>query len=130
MEALKPYVTVHPFGAEMGINPNTAPPHVLALIFFDDGVQRNLADEHTVREILKVRQEGGFLCGDSQSDEACTPMSEIVPNSAGIFPPLSFESNFFVVVSEAQVGDIRRRVEAVLDRSAAPAVTLLSWEVL
>ena len=130
VEALKPYVTVHPFGARAGINPNTAPPHVLALIYYDDGNRSGLADEHTVREILKVRQDGGFLCGEDQSGEACTPMSEIMENSAGIFPPLSFASELFVVVSEAQVGDIRRSIEAVLDRSAAPDVSLLSWKAL
>ena len=130
VKALKPYVTVHPFGARSGINPNTAPPHVLALIFSDDGVRRTLADENTVREILKIRQEEGFLCGESQSGDGCTPMSTIMPNSDGIFPPLSFESDVFVVVSEARVGSIRRSLEVVLDRSAAPAVSLLSWRIL
>jgi len=130
VDALKPYLTVHPPGFRGGINPNTAPPHVLALIFFEDGVQLRLADEDDVREILKVREEGGFVCGEDQSLEACTPMSEIVPNAAGIFPPLSFVSDVFIVVSEAQVGDMRRSVEAVLDRSEAPSVTLLSWRVL
>jgi len=130
VDALKPYLTVHPPGFRGGINPNTAPPHVLALIFFDDGVRQRLADEDDVREILKIRQEGGFVCGEDQSLEACTPMSEIVPNAAGIFPPLSFESDVFLVVSEARVGDMRRGVEAVLDRTAAPSVTLLSWRVL
>ena len=57
-------------------------------------------------------------------------MSEIVPNSGGIFPPLSFQSDIFLVVSEARGGEIRRSIEAVLDRSAAPDVSLLSWRVL
>ena len=130
VEALKPYVTVYPLGALGGINPNTAPPHVLALIYQDDGSRNGLADEYTIREILKVRQEGGFLCGDDQSTEACTPMSEIMENSSGVFPPLNFASELFFVLSEAQVGDIQRRVEAVLDRSTAPNVSLLSWKAL
>ena len=32
MEAMKPYVTVHPFVSTSGININTAKPHVLTLI--------------------------------------------------------------------------------------------------
>ena len=130
VDALKPYLTVHPPGFRGGINPNTAPPHVLALIFFEDGVRLRLADEDDVRGILKVRNEGGFICGEGQSLESCTPMSDIVPNAAGIFPPLSFVSDVFLVISEAQVGDMRRGVEAVLDRSGAPSVTLLSWRLL
>ena len=49
------------------MNLNTAPPHVLALLWFDDGVEQRLADEDTVRQILRVRAEGGLLCGEGAS---------------------------------------------------------------
>ena len=47
-----------------------------------------------------------------------------------IFPEPSFTSNVFVVTARAQVGDVARRVEAVLDRSEGAAPRLLSWRVL
>ena len=72
VDALRPYLTVYPFvpvgcgdpNLGCGVNLNTAPPHVLALLWFDDGVEKRLADEDTVRRILRVRSEGGLLCGD------------------------------------------------------------------
>jgi hypothetical protein len=101
---------------------------VLALLFFDDGVDLVLAPESTVRDILRIRDEGGLLCGEAQSEETCTPIREIVTNA--IYPPPSFASDVFTVVAEARVGDMRRSIEAVIDRREAPDTLLLSWRVL
>jgi type II secretory pathway component PulK len=130
VDALRPYVTVYPYRAKHGggINPNTAPPHVLSLLFFDDEVQLRLADEDTIRSILQVRKDGGFVCGEGQSAEGCTPIRNIVTNA--IFPEPSFSSDVFVVTAFAQIGDVARRVEAVVDRSEGAEPRLLSWRVL
>ena len=130
VEAMRPYLTVHPFAGLLGINPNTAPPHVLALLFFNDGVEFRLAPEETIRDLLRVRQEGGWICGEGQSDERCTPISEIMPNANAIYPPAAFQSDVFVVSADAVVGDVRRSVEAVLDRRSGGRPLLLSWRVL
>jgi len=127
VEALRPYVTVFPYAGSGGINPNTAPPHVLSLLFFDDGVDLRLAEESTVREILEARQEGGALCDEGQSDERCTPIREIVTNA--IYPPPQVASDVFTVVAEARVRDVVRSIEAVLLRGEAGETRLLSWRV-
>lgn len=128
VDALRPYVTVYPFASTTGINPNTAPPHVLALLFSDDGVGNlTLASEDTVRAILKVRQEGGTVCGEAQREEGCTPIRELVPNA--IYPPPSWGGDVFTVVAEATVGEVHRSIEAVVDRRENPPL-LLSWRVL
>ena len=128
VEALRPYVTVYPYVNGGGVNPNTAPPHVLALLFYSDGVDLTLANEETVRQILEVRQEGGAVCGDKQSFESCTPIREIVENA--IFPEPTFATDVFVVTAEAQVGSVRRSIEVVLDRGHGAEPLLLSWRVL
>ena len=128
VDALRPYVTVYPYVNGGGVNPNTAPPHVLALLFYDDGVDLRLAQEDTVRELLRVRQDGGSVCGDEQSFEGCTPIREIVENA--IFPPPTFATDVFVVTAEVQVGSVRRSIEVVLDRSEGPEPLLLSWRAL
>jgi type II secretory pathway component PulK len=133
VDALKPYLTVYPFAAlgcgqpaqGCGVNLNTAPPHVLALLWFDDGVEKRLADEDTVRQILRVRSEGRLLCGEGPSQEGCTPIREIVPNA--IFPPPTFSTQIFEVSAEASVGDVRRTVVAVVDRTNPGLPGLLSW---
>jgi general secretion pathway protein K len=135
VEALGAYVSVYPFapggcGNELvgcGVNLNSAPPHVLAVLFYNDGVDQRLASEDVVREILRARQEGGGVCLEGQSIDDCTPMNTIVTNP--IFPPPTFTSEIFVVTAEARVGDIRRSVEAVVDRSEPAEPRLLSWRV-
>jgi type II secretory pathway component PulK len=128
LNALRPYVTVYPYSGEGGINPNTAPPHVLALLFSDDGVDLRLAPEDTVRQILRARQEGFMVCAEDQSDEACRSIREIVPNA--IYPPPSFHSDVFVARAEGRVAGVKRTVEAVLDRRGGGEPVLLSWRVL
>jgi general secretion pathway protein K len=127
VDALRPYVTVYPYVDGGGINPNTALPHVLSLLFYDDQVQLRLADEDTVRSILQIRKKGGAVCKD-QSVEGCTPIHSLVTNA--IFPEPRFTSDVFTVTALAQVGDVARRIEAVLDRSDGSAPRLLSWRTL
>jgi general secretion pathway protein K len=128
VDALRPYLTVYPYAATGGINPNTAPPHVLALLFFDDGVDLRLAPEDTVREILEVRQDEGLICPEDQSGEDCTPIREIVTNA--IYPPPDVGSDVFTILAEARVGNVARRIEAVIHRLQEGTVQLLSWRVL
>lgn len=136
VEALSRYVSVYPYAPGgcgeptqgCGVNLNTAPPHVLALLYHDDGGgERRLADEDLVRAILKLREEDGAWCPEGQSDPACTPISELVTNANTIFPPPTVSSEIFVVTAEARVGDIRRSIEAVVDRSDLATMRLLSW---
>ena len=132
VDALRPYITVFPYAGRTGINPNTAPPHVLALLFLADGVAFTfrLAKEDEVREILQIRQEGNQICGGQQSPGECTPIGEIVTNSGAIYPPLSYRSSVFTVRAEATVAGVRRTIEAVLDRKVGAHPLLLSWRVL
>ena len=133
VEALRPYVSVYPYApggcdrenVGCGVNLNTAPPHVLALLYYDDGVELRLAPEDVVRQILEIRKKGETICPPSQREEGCTPIGEIVTNA--IFPPPTFGSQLFVVTAEARVGELRRTIEAVVDRSPGIELRLLSW---
>ncbi|MEM7411917.1 MAG: type II secretion system minor pseudopilin GspK [Myxococcota bacterium] len=127
VESLRPRITVYPYAGGGGINPNTAPPHVLALLFFNDGVDLRLAPEDAIREILEVRDAGGWVCAEA-SAEGCTPIGELVSENA-IYPTPNFTSDVFRVVSRGQVGEVQRVVEAVFDRGQATTPLLLSWRV-
>jgi type II secretory pathway component PulK len=132
---LKPYLTVYPFtpggcgsaSRGCGINIGTAPTHVLSLLYFDNGSDSRLADEEDVRGILEARAEEGGICGPVASQTRCTPMSEVVPDT--VFPPPTVSTQVFLVHSTALVGEIRRSVEAVVDRSETARPRLLSWQV-
>jgi type II secretory pathway component PulK len=133
VEALRPYVSVYPYApggcarerVGCGVNPNTAPPHVLALLYYDDQVELRLAPEEVVRQILEIRQKNEVVCPGAEREEGCTPMGEIVTNA--VFPSPTFSAELFVVHAEAQVGEVRRSIEAVLDRSQGSELRLLSW---
>ncbi len=125
VEALQPYITVEPFAGVGGVNLNTAPAHVLSLIYSNDGVDDRLADEEQVKQILKVRKKNLLFCGDSLSIEGCTPISNIVPNA--IFPPPTYTASVFTIGANAQVGDVKRSIEAVVNRSVDPPL-MLSWK--
>jgi general secretion pathway protein K len=126
VDGIRPYVTVFPLLGGAGVNPNTAPPHILSLLFFNDGVVERLAKEDEVKEILEIREAGGVLCGEGISHDLCTPITSIVVNT--IFPPSGYTSAYFTVKADAAVGETRRSVEAIVDRDQEPPM-LLSWKV-
>jgi type II secretory pathway component PulK len=131
VEAIRPYVTVHPLVGGKGINLNTAPPHVLAAVYHGTSGNYRLASEDTVRRVLQVREEGKFLCAQTETDsDRCTLVTEVVEGSQYPETSLPAPSKYFTVLSQARLGDVSRRVEAVVDRSEQGAPPrLLSWRV-
>lgn len=127
VEAMRPYVTVHPLFRADGLNPNTAPPWLLASLFHGTPGDFRLADEETIRRILDIREGGGILCADDADDPACTPLREAVDGE--IFPPPTFTSDVFLVSAEATYGSVERTVEAVIDRSDPTEPRLRAWRV-
>jgi general secretion pathway protein K len=127
VDALSAYATVHPYAKADGINPNTAPPHVLGLIFHGVGQDFELVDEEGVRGVLKAREAGEILCADEAQNPACSPLSGVIEGE--IFPPPTFKTDVFTVAAEATVGQVRRRISAVVDRSDPEKPLLLSWQV-
>lgn len=127
VNALRPYVDVLPLAGGDGVNPNTAPSWVLALLYHGQPGAERLADEDTVRRILDIREQKGILCGDEASHPACTPLREVVEGE--VYPPLSYHADVFRVTAEARYGEVRRTVEAVVDRSEAEKPTILAWRV-
>ena len=127
VNALRPYVDVLPLAGGDGVNPNTAPSWVLALLYHGQPGAERLTDEDTVRRILDIRDQKGILCADEANNTACTPLREVVEGE--VYPPLSFHANVFRVTAEARYGEVRRTVEAVVDRSEAEKPTILAWRV-
>jgi general secretion pathway protein K len=127
VNALRPYVDVLPFVAGDGVNPNTAPSWVLALLYHGQPGAERLADEDTVRRILDIRDQKGILCADEANHPACIPLREVVEGE--VYPPLSYHADVFRVTAEARYGEVRRTVEAVVDRSEAENPVILAWRV-
>ena len=138
VDAIRPYATVHPYGNDpdllggIGINPNTAPSHVLALLFHGMAPDRRLASEDDVRWILARRDEDKVFCPQSEGYGAleCELLSDETGAAlAGIYPPPRYTANVFQVIAEASYDDVRRTIEAVIDRSQPTRPLVLSWRV-
>jgi type II secretory pathway component PulK len=127
VNALRPYVDVFPLVNADGVNPNTAPDWVLALLYHGVAGSQRLADEDTVRRILDIREQKGILCADEANNPACTPLREAIEGE--VFPPPTFHSDVFRITAEARYGEVRRTVEAVVDRSDAESPAVLAWRV-
>jgi type II secretory pathway component PulK len=133
LEALKAYFTPYPMfpGTDGGgVNLNTAPAYVLALIFHGVADDQRLLDQRDVFEILKARGEGKVFCPTAGQDP-CTTFSGTVGIADGeaIFPPLTYKSRVFAIDVEATVGETRACVHSVIDRGASGGPKTLYYEL-
>ncbi len=127
VEALRPYLTVYPYVDGGGINPNTAPPHVLGLLYHGVSDEYRLADADLVGDLLEIRELGDAWCAEDAAHERCRPLNEVMTEE--IYPPPSYTANVFTILSRATVGEVTKTVEVVLDRSDLASPTLLAWKV-
>jgi type II secretory pathway component PulK len=143
MNEMRHYVTVHPIVGASGINLNTAPPHVLALVYTTG--KQELAGDDLVQQILNKRDGDDILCTNSgnasrseqdsdtsatSGDDRCIPLTELDIDGS-IFPEVSLpaESDTFTVTARAAVGEIVRTLVAVVDRSQVEGPQVLSWRM-
>jgi type II secretory pathway component PulK len=129
LDALKAYFTTYPMFPPAdggGANLNTAPPHVLGMIYHGVGQEFDLLDQRNVFELLKAREEGRVFC-PAEGVEPCTSVFRTLGIAEGeeIFPPLAYTSRVFRIDSEARIGEARACVRTVVDRAeGAEPVTL------
>jgi general secretion pathway protein K len=133
-DLMRPYVTVHPLVGDAGINFNTAPPHVLSLIYYGDATDKVLADGDLVSRILEKRDAGNLICTETElAPDRCVGLNEVLELGEGsVFPPVELpaDSLVFEVVSEARLDDVVYSIEAVVDVSDGSNPRLLSWRAL
>jgi general secretion pathway protein K len=123
--ALRPYLTVYPFEGT-GVNPNTAPSWVAAALHIGGGLDKRLASEDDVQQLLKARTELP-ICDVSQAQQEC---GDWPPADVTTIPPSDvYRSDVFQVTATASYGDVRRSVEAVVDRKKPAEPVLYGWRV-
>ncbi|MAI77903.1 MAG: hypothetical protein CL917_03090 [Deltaproteobacteria bacterium] len=130
-EAMKPYITVYPLFGEEGINLNTAPSHVLSLIYHGSSGDMRLASEAMVGDIMQARETDRFVCSQTESDpDKCISLTEVGLGEGGIFPPVTLPqvSLVFKITSRGEVNQVAKTVEAVIDLTNRESPQLLSWK--
>jgi type II secretory pathway component PulK len=121
VEALRPYVTVFPLSGG-NVNPNTAPPWVLAAISISP-TEPELLSEDQVKRVVKARAEHP-ICKDAV--KGCGPLDEVLQT----FPELTgLQSTVFRIEATATYGDVQRTVEATVSRKKPDQPEFLAWRV-
>ena len=132
LAALAEYFTTQPpfpDVADSGVNLNTAPPHVLALIYQGTSGDKRLLGEDGVFAILRARREDRIFCPGSREEPCVSYESEIGRVGETVFPPLRFRSDVFEVRVEARFSESRACVTTVVDRSNAQELVTLSYRI-
>jgi type II secretory pathway component PulK len=129
---LEEYFTPYPLFPILrngGVNPNTAPPHVLGLIYYGTEDDKHLSTEEEVFRILRAREEGRVFCA-AEADERCvTFASEMERVGETVFPPLKLTSKVFTIESRATVATTTSRIVVTLDRSDPTQPRMLEYGV-
>jgi type II secretory pathway component PulK len=112
-----------------GVNPNTAPPHVLALLYHGTAQDRRLLAEEDVFRILRARREGKIFCTAADEDRCVAIETEIGRVGETFFPPLVYTSDVFEIQSTGVVGSARARITAVIDRTTPAEPVKLAWRM-
>ena len=128
VDALRPFVGVYPLAGGGGINLNTAPEWVLIQLQRGSEVSGlRVLEEKDVRRIADAREEGTICSGDAQVP-GCTALADLLEGDT-LEPAAAEVSKVFLVTAVARVVDVERRIETVIDRTAAEGPMRLSWRV-
>lgn len=127
IEALRPYLTVYPYVGGDGVNPNTAPPWVLAMLYHGVAGDYRMAEPTLAEDLVRLRDAGHLLCSESVDDPLCVPLGENV--SGELYPPPTFKTDLFRVRAAARVGPVTRTLDAVLDRNDPNRALVLAWRM-
>jgi type II secretory pathway component PulK len=132
LETLDYYFTCFPLVPTLdqsGVNPNTAPPHVLALLYHGTEGDHRLIERDDLFRVLRGRREGKIFCEQADQERCVEIGPEIGSVGETVFPPLTYHSDVFEIASTARVNESRVRIVAVLDRSDPASPTLLSYRI-
>jgi len=108
---VKPYVTLY---GDLHINCNTAPPEVLATLYFDQDQPVSLEE---AKDIASVRDETPFAA-EADFKKAFPELSALFPTNANLTGSLKYRSDFYRIRSQAWINDGTRTVTAVIRKSS------------
>ncbi len=126
LDVLAHYFTIHPLFPDanrVGVNPNTAPAHVMAAIWTDG----RLLGRDDVFRALRRRADGRIFC--ARETEGCEGFRNEILEGQTPFPQLQFQSSIFEIESEGRFGSARVRVVSVVDRSNPADIQTLYYRI-
>jgi len=107
---IKPYVTLY---GDMHVNCNTAPPEVLATLYFDHDLPVSLEE---AKDIATVSDQTPFAA-EADFKKVFPALSALFPTNANLIDSLKYTSEFYRIRSQAWINDGTRTVTAVVRKS-------------
>ncbi len=121
LEVLAAYFSPYPFFPTDqnggGVNPNTAPPHVLSLMYTGSEFGRQLLNEDDVFRMVDIRGEGDWFCPGETGEDCVSLMRELRREGEDVFPGLQYQASIFHVEVQARFREARACIRATIDRS-------------
>jgi type II secretory pathway component PulK len=115
-----------------GLNPNTAPPHLLALLYLVANEEGRFVEDEDIYSVLKARKDGQVFCPTEGggSEEDCTDFaSTLGAGGETIFPPLAFQTNVFAIRVRARMGTAQACVTTVVNREKVEKIKPLAYRL-
>ncbi len=115
-----------------GLNPNTAPPHLLALLYLVANEQGRFVEDEDIYSVLKARKDGQVFCPSEGggSEEDCTDFaSTLGAGGETIFPPLAFQTNVFAIRVRARMGTAQACIATVVNREKVEKIKPLAYRL-
>ncbi len=126
VEALRPYVSVHPLAATWRLNLNTAPPWVLTKVQLKEPTNARRVTDDWAYDVLETRKES-LICAEKVGE--CFSPAELGLETGDdvVDPPQFDKADMFLVRARARVGAVERTLEVVVDATQPPVLTRLAW---
>jgi type II secretory pathway component PulK len=115
-----------------GLNPNTAPPHLLALLYLVANERGRFVEDEDIYSVLKARKDGQIFCPSEGggTEEDCTDFgSTLGAGGETIFPPLSFQANVFSIRVRARMGTAQACIATVVNREKVEKIKPLAYRL-
>ncbi len=115
-----------------GLNPNTAPPHLLALLYLVANERGRFVEDEDVYSVLKARKDGQVFCPTEGggTEEDCTDFaSTLGAGGETIVPPLAFQTNVFSIRVRARMGTAQACVTTVVNREKVDKIKPLAYRL-
>jgi type II secretory pathway component PulK len=118
LDAMRAYFSTQPMiprNGRGGVNPNTAPPHVLGLICHGfEGEDCRLFGHDEVFDVMRLRDQLAFCAGSKPADSCLDFATELDLIGEAVFPRIDLRNHVFEINIEASYGATRACLSSIV----------------
>ena len=125
-----PWIWAGAADSPTGVNPNTAPPHILSTIYYGAPTgKKRLITDRDVFDIMRARDDGKIFC-EMETEDCTTLQATLGMTGQNVFPNFRFSSLIFRIRIDARVRKALVRTETLVHTRDIQERRFLSHKVL